>query len=1138
MTAGEFNFAIFENGDRTNMLAEGTNDAYGNVTFNKKLTFTRVGRYYFDVVEIPGNNAGMTYDPTIYDLVVEVTDNGDGTLSATHFFEDSVAPSVTFKNTYTVSPIDVVISGSKSLSVINGSRALSAGEFKFGLFDAAGNKIDDTTNLANGAFSFAAITYDTDDIGKTYTYTVKEIDPNGSTDGSYSANGVTWSGQSFTVTVKIVDKGNGVIEAEVSGNGAENIAFVNTYESKPVSVSLSGTKVLEGRTLTAGEFKFALYKTDSASENRSLVSSDITHDVNGKFTVDLGTLYEGYHYFVLTEVVPDSPAAGIHYSGAEYHVSVRVFDNGVGQMDYALSVSNPGDPNATGIVFTNLYSPASTEIVLSGTKTYEGGVALEDDVFSVGLYYQGSLIDTALVKADGSFTFNNLFFGASNIGNSYDFTVKEIIPAGATDNGDGTKTSGNIVYDASEYTVTVTVNDDVKDGVLEITKTVTKNNSTVNGIEFTNTFVPSPIDYTISASKSYDKGLKGNDFEFTLVSADGKTNVNQTKSNDASGAVTFDPVTFESEGDYKFKLTEKKDGILGFIRPSDAEYEITVTVVKENGVLRVSNAVSVNTKNTGESGLEFENVYLLDGEGEITLGGTKKLTGDRTKVEAGEFEFGLYDSEGKLVEAVKNGADGKFVFNALKFDETGVPVNGQKQYTYTVKEIAGDNARYTYDSTVYTVVVTVKDNDEGGIEVSYTVNGAADTAIEFTNTYKNPAPVTYKPVAEKSYNKPLKGDDFKFTLEGEILGTKVSQEKTNSADGKIVFDELSFPEAGEYTFEVKEIGKILGFINYSKAEYELVVEVIDTKGVLSIGSVTVNDDPDGTIEFVNTYFVSGSSEITVSGEKTLTGRELKENEFEFKLTEVDAEGKEAANGKVLTAQNGKDGKFSFELSYGAEDIGTHYYRITEVKGEAYGVTYDDAAYTVKVVVSDDEQGGIKTEMSVDGNKTIAFANTYKAETVLPINVKKTVKNLGSETIGPEGFEFILENKTTGLKANMKTDENGLAAVYLGYNEGDIGKTYSYTLREIKGDAEHVTYSETVHNITVSVSVGADGKLVAATTVNGAAADSVTCDFENVYDHTPDVPSTGVNLRIGLWAMMMVVSALGFVGLVVLKKRDR
>ena len=754
LIADEFTFAIFENGKATfdangmltnlgDAIVTGTNNAFGNVSFSKKLTFSQIGKYEYDVVEVKGTRGGVTYDPTIYDLVVEVADNGNGELTAEYYFEDSVAKQVTFHNVYTVDPVEVVINGVKELKINSGTKTLRAGDYTFALYDESRVEIGRTTNLADGTFKFAAIEYDVQDIGKTYTYTVKELAPDETTNGTYEAGGVKWSNQSFTVTVKITDNGDGTISVQVDGNGEAKIEFVNEYTSNPVKVVLKGKKNLENRPLADGEFTFTLYSADRSFSDLAVVADNITHNADGEFDVDLGTLGEGRHYFVVKENIPDAHAKGIHYSAAEYHVTIVVTDHGTGNMTYAKSVVNAGVPGVTdaAIEFTNVYIPEPGELPLSGTKTYDGGKALEDDVFSVGLYddASGELLQTALIKADGTFVFENLKYQASDVGNTYTYTIKEILPDGATDNGNGTYTFGQNVYDGTEYTFTVTVKDDDKDGALELITALTKGDASADGITFANTFVPTPVTHTVAAKKTYAKGLKDGDFEFTLVSADDKTNENQSKKNDINGEVKFDAVTFYEAGSYKFTVKEIGK-ILGFIHYSAAEYEVTVTVLNENGVLRVSDAVSVvNTKNTGETNLEFVNTYVLDGEDEVTLRGHKTLTGGRTSVKAGEFVFGLYDASGALVESVKNDADGNFVFTTLKLDETNVPVNGQKQITYTVKEIKGMDSCVTYDETVYTVVITVKDNDQGGVTASYTVNGDGAGVIEFTNIY-TPAP--------------------------------------------------------------------------------------------------------------------------------------------------------------------------------------------------------------------------------------------------------------------------------------------------------------------------------------------------------------------------------------------------------------
>ena len=860
LKADEFTFAIFKNGEAafdangmiTNLadaVATGTNDADGNVAFAPaQLTFYQVGKYEYDVVEVKGTLGGVTYDATVYDLVVEVTDDGNGTLKAEYYFEDSVGRTVIFQNTYTVEPTSVVIEGAKRIQVNSGVKLLNPGDYTFLLFGAdaqgapVGNPLATTVNLANGTFRFDAIEYTHSDINKTFRYVVLEQVPAGASvdsgSGKYVLNGVTYSDAEFIVEVTITDNGDGTLKKDVTGNGANSIQFVNTYESKPASVTLNGTKMLSGRNLQEGEYSFVLHTSNAAfTEKNAIVQQNgadyVANDVNDEFTFKIENLGMGYHYYILSEVIPEQRAVGIRYDANVYRITIQVSDSGNGQMSATTTVVHSGQPNVSNppIVFKNVYSPEPGELPLSGSKIYNGGKALENDVFSVGLYDATGLLQTAQIKANGSFAFENLQYTAANVGFVYTYTIKEIIPDGATDNGDGTFTYGQTIYDGKVYTLEVTVKDEQKDGVLELESVLKKGTDPANEITFTNTFVPTPVTHTVIAKKTYEKGLRGGDFRFELTGTDGKTNVDQTKENAANGDIVFDAISFTEAGEYKFKLVEKKDNILSFILPSVAEYEITVTVVNENGVLRVSDAVSVNTKNTAETNLEFINTYLLDGKDEITIRGTKKLTGGRTSANAEEFEFGLYDAAGNLVESVKNDANGNFEFTPLKFDETDVPVNGSKQITYTVEEIPGADIRVTYDQTVYTVVVTVKDNDQGGITASYTVNGNANGVISFTNVYTPmPEDITVdfniiKTVVNKG-GKKIGPEGFEFLLDTLTDGVADTVVKTDK-DGKAKFT-LNYTEddiGNTYTYKLTEVNGGKANVTYSNAEYTIQVTI-------------------------------------------------------------------------------------------------------------------------------------------------------------------------------------------------------------------------------------------------------------------------------------------------------------------------
>ena len=108
----------------------------------------------------------------------------------------------------------------------------------------------------------------------------------------------------------------------------------------------------------------------------------------------------------------------------------------------------------------------------------------------------------------------------------------------------------------------------------------------------------------------------------------------------------------------------------------------------------------------------------------------------------------------------------------------------------------------------------------------------------------------------------------------------------------------------------------------------------------------------------NTY-AAASASVKLGGTKVLDGRELNEGEFTFVLTDQ--------NGNELQkVTNSAQGGFCFDtITYDA--AGTYEYTIAEAKGDVAGVTYDEATFAVKVVVTDDGTGQLKvTELTYNG----------------------------------------------------------------------------------------------------------------------------------------------------------------------------
>ena len=225
--------------------------------------------------------------------------------------------------------------------------------------------------------------------------------------------------------------------------------------------------------------------------------------------------------------------------------------------------------------------------------------------------------------------------------------------------------------------------------------------------------------------------LKDQEFQFELKK-DGEQNPLQTKTNDANGKVTFEPITYTEEGTHKYIISEKKSltperGI--YYDPEDIQ--VTVKVSRNQAGKLVT---EVTYQGNGANGqLEkkdtFTNHYIPD-KTSTKLSATKKLVG--RDLQNGEFEFELKDlqNNNKILETVKNKADGKVEFKEIEYTKAGT-------YNYTITEKSGNVAGVEYDPNL--ISVTVKVEDQGGkLKVTKVTYSEANEEIEkpiFINRY-------------------------------------------------------------------------------------------------------------------------------------------------------------------------------------------------------------------------------------------------------------------------------------------------------------------------------------------------------------------------------------------------------------------
>lgn len=244
-----------------------------------------------------------------------------------------------------------------------------------------------------------------------------------------------------------------------------------------------------------------------------------------------------------------------------------------------------------------------------------------------------------------------------------------------------------------------------------------------------------------------------------------------------------------------------------------------------------------------------------------------------------------------------------------------------------------------------------------------------------TKTIINPKDKPKETKATIELDKTLTGRDLKdgeFSFELYEGATKL-QTVTNK-NGKVTFDPISYKEAGEHTYTVKEVVGNTPGVTYDTTEKQVTVKVTQDGQALKADLVY----PENKI-FNNTYTAPKPAKAKISASKILEGAELKNGEFNFQLLDE--------TGKVLqTKQNAADGTVTFDdISYSSEDAGkTFHYTIKEVipESKAKGMTYDEGTIDVTVTVTKDDASNTLKASVAYGDKT-SFTNKLVTTSIPP-----------------------------------------------------------------------------------------------------------------------------------------------------------
>lgn len=618
-----------------------------------------------------------------------------------------------------------------------------------------------------------------------------------------------------------------------------------------------------------------------------------------------------------------------------------------------------------------------------------------------------------------------------------------------------------------------------------------------------------PAMVNTKASFGLTKVLKGRDwtnadaFEFGLTSESGApmpaartATVRKADLDQGKAAIDFGTIEYTEPGTYVYKVSEKHAGTtIDGIAYSKNVAEITVTVTPDKkGELSAGVKVA-----SGET--EFKNVYATNPvESSVTdqITVTKSLTG--RDLTADEFSFELReikDEDSGLIETVKNAADGKVTFSAIKYTEIG-------QHTYKLHEVKGNSGGIDYDDAVYTIVTTIADNGKGQLVATHELKDAKDVkSIEFKNAY-----TTNATEASLAGIKNLQVDDaltpaditgkFTFTVTGEEgAPMPASTSVHNDVDGKVDFGKITFtlddlnkavgekPEKREHTFTytVTESGEVAGVTNDAKPSREVSFTVTDD----GKGNLRVSRKPDGdaAFTFTNTYNVTPvETSVTdqITANKVLTGRELKEGEFSFELVEGDK--------VVATGANAADGAITMgEVAY--DKPGKHAYTLREIKGgtTSKGITYSDAKYTIETTITDNGDGTLKAEHVLKDATAATFKNTYSVaplDAELDFDLSKVIS--GRDWTDGDEFSFTITAPEDAplpdpatVTVSKKDAKDGIAAIKFGKIHYAAAGTYKYEIRENAGSTVGMTYDAHVATAEVTVTENGDGSLTANVT---------------------------------------------------------
>ena len=1027
-------------------------------------------------------------------------------------------------NNFVVAPVNVEFDFTKKLS----GRNLKANEFTFNLLNEAGAVVGTAKNDANGNIKFTGIKYKVSDLGtnsagkrndsKTFNYTVKEVVPTTAEAGmSYDqmeakvAVTVTKTGHTLT-TATTYSSVNGI---DANGNPTTGVdkEFNNTFTPNPVKVNLEFDKSLSNGTLNAGDFSFKLTGDGNVNET-------VTNKANGKINFSTLSFDKAGVYNYTVKEVPGTNT-DVDYDAMTINVKVTVTkDANTGLLSASTVMTSSGGEatDANDRVFNNFVVPP-VPVNVNFTKALAGRTLVAGEFTFEMKDENGVVVATGTNDEHGVVTFNQLpEVKNAQVGKVIKYKVTEKVPAN--------KEFG-VTYDNMVAEVSVTVSKNA-DHTLKATVTYPGGDT-----EFNNTVTPpttpdfQPEKFIVNKEKFDITGNKLMDDdneltnEYTETNADpyvDKTNNNEPENLNTKTVKKGDEIVYQvwldttklkaSDNIQAVGITDKYEADKLKINAADikAYDSVTGTDVTSKFVITVNNGeitatskdefikdkvidttkfefgryykfdIPATVKTTTPDGVDIENtanqiVHQYDPtKRDITkpekptqkrvvnlpislpLNFTKRLDG--RQLQANEFTFELRKDGVKVADAQNDApnANGvaKINFKALQFTHADLG----KTYTYTVNEVAGSDATVTYDTMVATITVTIQKDGTAKAIVAHLDQDAPDK--EFNNTVKPPEEPKFNPekyVVSKE----------KFDITGDKLLDDDSEltDKYGDTNANPYVDGTANNEPENLNTKTVKPG--------SKLVYQVWLDTkqfsaTNTENIQTVGITDNYDEAKLDVNSIKVYDSVTGSDVT--------------SKFDI-----------ANTGGVITATL----KAGFTKSLGDANNT----QIIDTTKFAFGRYYK---FDIVTTVKTDAPAGKDIENTA--GQIVHYYNprtntvekpekpTEKRVNSVPVPLELNfTKKLDGRQLKANEFTFVLKKdgvEVERAKNGAPDATTGIAKINftkLEFGKDDIGKTYNYTVEEVKGTDSTVSYDGMVATVRVSISHDGTAKAIVKNVVD-------------------------------------------------------